>query len=372
MTATVNGHRATSVRIRKPRVSAAHFDVEIDEEVTLVNPVVVSIEGHEFTCAVISQRPYCGRTSAFLVGGKGGLSKSIDAQHYNDASPKLLIDEILRASGEKLDAGSELPGITFGNWQRRKGQASHALLAITDRCGLVWRSTDAGAIWVGTDAYDTLTPDVEVLDEDWDTGALTIAADSFSELVKIVPGCTFEGQRIEQVTHIVTPTSLRTIASVDSLEGSARTFLSAIRSGMAPFASYRCKVVAQNSDGTLQLKPEDEIIAGRGLDKVPIREGSPGWETKVASGAIVSVAFDGGNWDKPYACLWGEGQSGNVTSMEFKPGGVSSPVCRIGDIVEINLPINLPITTPLGPSVITVTTPLRASIVGPGNSKLLV
>lgn len=372
MSATVSGHNATSVRIRKPRISAAHIDVELDEEATLTNPVVVSIDGYEFTCAVIEQHSFAERTTAHLVGGKGGLSKKVSAQHFNDATAETVINEILRESGETLDSGHSIPDTKFGNWQRREGQAAHALTAVTDRRGLVWRSTDTGTIWVGTDAYAEVSPDVYVLDEDWDAGTLTIAADEFSELAKIVPGCTFEGHRIEQVTHVVTPRSLRTIASINSLEGSAKAFLSTIRAGMASFGTYKAKVISQNSDGTLQLQPEEPVIAGRGLDKVPIREGAPGWKTTVSNGTIVSVAFDGGNWDAPYACLWGEGQSSNVTSLEFKPGGTGSAACRIGDLVEIALPLNLPITTSLGPAVITVTTPIRGSIVGPGNSKLLI
>lgn len=374
MSATVNGCDAVSVRIRKPRISAAHIDVEIDEEVTLANPVVVSIDGYDFECSVIEQHSFAERTTAHLVGGKGGLSKKIPAQHFNDATAKTVISEILREAGETLDSLHSIPDTKFGNWQRREGQAAHALTAVTDRRGLVWRSTDAGTIWVGTDTYPEVLPDVYVLDEDWEAGTLTIAADDFSELAKIVPGCTFEGHRIEQVTHVVTPKSLRTIASINSLEGSAKAFLSTIRAGVASFGTYKAKVIAQNSDGTLQLQPEDPVISGRGLDKVPIREGAPGWKTTVSNGAIVSVAFDGGNWDSPYACLWGEGQSNDGITQEFLPSGRGAPVVVVGDQVEISLPISLPWSGLVGglPSsgVMMVTTALRAAIVGPGNPKL--
>jgi hypothetical protein len=376
MSATVNGYNALSVRVRKPRISAAHIDVEIDSEVTLINPVTVLVDGHALVCSVVTQHTFCGRTTAFLVGGKGGLSKVVTAQHFNDSSPKTIITEILREAGETVDASSYFPGTQFGNWQRRQGKASHALQAVADKCGLVWRSTDAGNIWIGIDSYAPVTTDVVVIDEDWDTGTLTIAADSFSELAKIVPGCAFEGHKIEQVTHIVTPGSIRTVASVDSLEGSLNSFLSAIRAASASYGAYRCKVIAQNQDGTLQLKPEDETIAGRGLDKVPIREGAPGWKTKVSGGAIVSVAFDGGQWDRPYACLWGEGQSSGVESMEFLPSGRGAPAAAISDQLEIALPISLPLVGTVGGApfagTLTATTPLIGIITGPGNPKLLI
>jgi hypothetical protein len=372
MSSTVNGINALSVRVRKPRVGSFHVDTELEGEVTLASPVKVDVDGYVFTCAVIRQGSFAGRTQAYLVGGAGGMAKKLPAQHYADIAPKTVILDILRLAGESLDSSSSIPTTKLPHWERSESAASHALVAICDRIGVSWRILDSGKVWVGTDQYVAAKTKAFTLDEDWETGALTLAAEEFAELAKVQPGASYDGHQIEQVTHLVTPNEVRTIASPDSLEGAASAFLRSIRAANDASNSYRCTVIAQNGDGTLQLKPDDPRIAGRGLDKVPIRYGAPGFVVKVSQGTIVHVHFDGGDWDKPYAALWGENGSGSVTSLEYKPSGVGSPVCRVGDTIELALPMMLPITTTLGPAVITVTTPIQAVITGPGNSKLLV
>ncbi len=68
-------------------------------------------------------------------------------------------------------------------------------------------------------------------------------------------------------------------------------------------ALYACTVQAQRSDGSLDLKPQDDRVPA--MTGVPIRIGVPGLAVKVAPGAEVLMGFDGYRPDKPYAALWG-------------------------------------------------------------------
>lgn len=375
MSATVNGNDALSVKIRKPRTGPWHADVELDGEVTLSGRVTISVDGYTFVGAVVTQGSFAGRTQAWIVGGSGGLSKTVDAQHYSNTPVLTVIRDILSACGESLDASSVIPSTRFGHWERESTKASHALVAAADRAGLAWRTLDNGKIWVGVDTWAVTKTAASVLDEDWDTSCLTLAADEFAELAKVQPGATFDGHKLKQVTHLVTRGSMRTIASTESLEEAAGSFLSSIRSAMAASNTYECSVIAQNADGTLQLQPSDPRVAGRGLNNVPIRYGMPGWEARVQSGAVVRVAFDGGNWDQPYACLWNSGNNSAVTSLEFKPSGRGAPVCVVGDTLEVSFPMGLPISGLLSGApfsgVITITVPATAIVSGPGNPRLL-
>lgn len=375
MSATVNGFDALTLKIRKIRTGPAHIDAELDGEVTLTNPVTIDIDGVQFIGAAMEQGSHSGRTQAWIVGGAGGLSKELPVQHYVEPNAVTIIRDILNAAGEKLDAAHAIPNRTLPSWERAKSLASHALVAICDKLGLVWRTTDTGTIWVGVDTFQKVSPKVENLWEDWSEGAIHLAADEFSELWKVAPGATLFGHKLDEVTHTVKPSSTRTVARTESVETAAKAFLSTIRSAMAYAGVYRAIVVAQNGDGTLQLQPDDDRIAGAGLDKVPMRHGLPGWVAKVQPGAVVRVGFEGNDPSIPYASLWDEGQGSKVTSVEYKPGGVSAPVCRIGDIVGIQLPISLPIAGTLDGvefvGTIIVTTELQGVIQGPGNPKLL-
>jgi hypothetical protein len=91
---------------------------------------------------------------------------------------------------------------------------------------------------------------------------------------------------------------------------------------------YVCEV--QSQDGmTVDLKPEDDKIAGAGLSAVPLRTGVPGFTFEVAQGARVLLAFDNGDPGKPFAALF---DPGSIVSATFGEG--SQAVARQGDLVK--------------------------------------
>jgi hypothetical protein len=114
------------------------------------------------------------------------------------------------------------------------------------------------------------------------------------------------------------------------------------------FALYPAKLVSQNDDGTLELKPDDSRLPG--LSKVPIRYGIPGVTVKVASGARVLVGFEGGDPAAPVATLW---ESGSVTELtidatsDIKVNGGSAAVAREGDSVHAGFLTGKAGTTPV-------------------------
>lgn len=84
--------------------------------------------------------------------------------------------------------------------------------------------------------------------------------------------------------------------------------LGVIGSVVAPtdyHALYAATVVAQNSDLSLELRPDGSHVAPQ--SKVPIKHGLPGVEVKVAAGARVLLGFEGGDPTKPKAMLWDSG-----------------------------------------------------------------
>lgn len=78
-------------------------------------------------------------------------------------------------------------------------------------------------------------------------------------------------------------------------------------------AAYRCKIVAQHADGTLDVEPEHERLAP--MTRVPIRYGVPGVSAKVRAGGFVMVEFAHGDRSKPYCTLW---ESTSVTETTVK------------------------------------------------------
>lgn len=63
---------------------------------------------------------------------------------------------------------------------------------------------------------------------------------------------------------------------------------------MSSSAIYAAAVVAQSTDGTLSLIPDDARLWGLGLSRVPVRYGLSGSTAQIPAGSRCRVAFDDG------------------------------------------------------------------------------
>lgn len=116
-----------------------------------------------------------------------------------------------------------------------------------------------------------------------------------------------------------------------------------------PLALYPARVVSQQDDGTVDVKPDDGRF-GPGLSRVPVRHGLPGVSVRVRQGARVLVGFDEGEIDKPFAALWEPGGLEQLTieasvKVIVKAPQVflgdetdARPIARAGDLIEVYLP----------------------------------
>lgn len=94
-------------------------------------------------------------------------------------------------------------------------------------------------------------------------------------------------------------------------------------------AIYRARVVSQNEDGTLELRPDDPRVPP--ASRVPIHYGVPGVRATVAAGAFVDLGFQGGSPEAPIAELW---ESASVTTITIETTAqvlVKSPRVILGD-----------------------------------------
>ena len=89
---------------------------------------------------------------------------------------------------------------------------------------------------------------------------------------------------------------------MDRLKAALAAFVRGVTSRLDYLALYPCRVLSQNTDGSLELQPEDGRLPG--LSKVPIRIGVPGVDVKVTPGAKVLLGFTGGDPRSPIAALF--------------------------------------------------------------------
>lgn len=103
-------------------------------------------------------------------------------------------------------------------------------------------------------------------------------------------------------------------------------------------ANYPSTVERDHGDNHLDLRPDDERVAGTGLSRVPIRHGLPGVTCRVRVGSRVLLGFEAGDPRKPYAHCW---DPGSIESVSFDGG--EAAVARIGDAVAVYWPASVTI-----------------------------
>ena len=317
-----------------------------------------------------------------MVGGNGGLSKTIPGKSYTGSGVKVgaVLRDILHACGEDLSDLSDGPTLeqVLPRWHVSSGPANEALTDLATAAGASWRVLRDGTVWFGVELWPEVSPDHVLVDEDWSSGALTLAP----ETADMVPGVVYQGQKIEYVVHQLDE-KLRTEVRTDHPRAALDRYMAGQRRQVDYSREWPCRVVTQNPDYTLQLDPDDAVMKGAGLDKVPIRYGMPGMRAKLKPGARCHLAFAAGDPARPFAHNW-EPDENSVESVEFTAGGRSAPLARIGDPVDVFFALGIPIPliggliippspspVPFAPgTTITFTTPVQA-VISSGNGKVL-
>jgi hypothetical protein len=335
MPSTANRQLLLAAVLTQPRVGAFHADLELDAEAPLTGAVVLDLEGIEFRGTVVRSGVHGGRTRARVVGGAGGLSRVLPAKNYaGNVRLEVVLRDILRETGETLSPRAETAILSrqLGKWHRQEGPASHALVALLDAARAIWRVERDGTVWVGAPAWPDATLEHVLLDEDWAAGVITIAP----ERPELEPGTTFRGQRIEQVVHTLEPNALRTEAHLVSASSALSRFLGHIRRRIDYSRPYPARVSRQHADGTLELVPDDAVMRGSGLDRVPIRYPAPGMSLKVTPGSRCIFEFEGGDPSRPIVTAW---STGAIVELKVVPNGL--PAARQGDLVAVTVPVIL-------------------------------
>jgi len=272
---------------------------------------------------------YQETSNLVVVGGFGGLSDSISPRSYQSATAQMIVDDIMTATGESLSPLSDLASLeqTLQWWVRPRGTAGAGLTDLCRHLGLVWRVQLDGRVWIGPETWPESKYVADVLDHD--TAERTITIDC--EYPAILPGMTWQGQKIQQVDISICAESNRTLIRYDDdfsttlrkvIEGSLSTAIVTAR-------TYPGRIVAQRGD-RFDLKIDDQSLPIAAVSNVPVRHGLPGVTIKVPTGAKALVAFEHGSLAKPYIAHWVDAAA--VTEIAIDAS--SRPVARSADTVD--------------------------------------
>lgn len=277
------------------------------------------------------------RVELRLVAGAGGWGRTLEPRFYRNAPARIILADLVRETGETLldpldVATKTLLEAPLRAWTRERCEASKSLRQLCEALALSWRIRSDGKLWVGSETWQSVTVDHELLHDEPAHARVTLSTQTLP--LAIEPGTVFLDQRVSLVEHSITDRACRTVVHFERegalLDRFRSAFEHAIRSALSRvdyLALYPAKVVVQDASGLLEVIPDNTAIPP--LTGVPLRLSIPG-KVRVAAGARVLIGFDGGRPDHPYASLW---ESAALERAEL--GAATLGVARETDAVAV-------------------------------------
>lgn len=213
----INGFDILRINIYEPRAGIWHADVQVDAGVELEDPITIELEGGliTFVGSIFRGGLEAGRWLGRLIGGANGMATDVAAKHYKNASFSTILTDLMNASGETLSSDTPLSVTSHqqARWQRSSGKVSHAISHMVDILnaapgdpGYVWRIQRNGELLITIDTFPELEFANQELDKKPSLGEVLIAPLSASDLL---PGATFNGDRVDYVLTEIVPGSIR-------------------------------------------------------------------------------------------------------------------------------------------------------------------
>lgn len=200
-TATLNGIRVLRADVREPRIGNWTADVVLDADTAPSGAATLAIGAVAFVGSVRRAGAFSGRASVRIVGGTGGLTRTVAAKAYRGAPLAIVRDDVLHEAGDTSDpTGASLLDLVPSHWQRMRGTAGAALLGVAAHASLVLRVGRSGLVFIGADTFPAVAIDHQLIEERSDDGRVVIAlGNGVDPLVR--PAVTFRSRRVE---HVVT------------------------------------------------------------------------------------------------------------------------------------------------------------------------
>jgi hypothetical protein len=327
---TLNGLRVLRGSLVLPRTGRWHADLVVDTNAALTGPVKIAFGdgAMTFSGTVYRGSVFADTFHCRIVAGANGLAKKLPAKFYQGVPLRLPLQDLLAEAGETMSASADEAVLArlLPKWTRTAGAAAHALAELADVGEASWRFMPNGSLWIGREGWLELEFPHQLLRSDPADDRIELA----SELPLLRPGVVFGGRRISAVVHSFGPDKTRSEAWIerdsvlDRFKGSLVSIIRSVMNEVDYHKPYPARVVVQDADGTLQLKPDSDRIPG--LTGVPIRYGIPGVTARVPAGTRCIVEFENGDARAPIVTGF---EPGALIELSFDGG--SRKIARVDD-----------------------------------------
>lgn len=215
-----NGIDASETRITLPRVGIWHADLTIlaSSGIAAGDSVSISIASGAWTLTgtALRSRAFEDAIRVRVVAGAGGMGATAGAKFYKGAATSLVLSDLLGAAAEARASTTDAAFLSalLPAWSvfARPVGVEVTTLVSSGATGTAWRALSDGTIWIGAETWPASAALGEVQSRDDERGRVVFAC----EVPALVPGTTWEGDRIGDVEHVVTSGHTSTIAWVYS------------------------------------------------------------------------------------------------------------------------------------------------------------
>jgi hypothetical protein len=335
-TATLNGNRATNLRVQIPKHGVGWVEATLDAPVALAGAVTVVLADLELACTVMSGGAANGRARYRLAFGAGGWGMVIPAKSYADDAgvkrSKVLLDAA-EACGETFVDSDATPVRVGPSYVRESAPASRALNLLSPGA---WYVDEAGVTRLGARASAPITVNHSFQEIDKANGSQVIAATS---IASVLPGVVLDEYEAVDVVHTVdAEQGLRTTLWYTGITSSSvrlelwRELFEALDPRRRFRGTTEYRVVTLEGE-RLNLQPVLSSLGMPDLRRVVARPGVAGCKAEVALGARVGVSFMNSDPGRPYVSCFedADGEGWRPDTIEID----ATDTITIGDGADV-------------------------------------
>jgi len=293
------------------------------------NVTMTWIDNTIFKGVILNTTIIGGKTKVTILGGSGRLAEVIPQKQYQSITLNTVLQDIASATGHTLSStiDPQFSNATLPAWNITAGKASEALELLLLPFHGIWQVLPDGTLWVGEEKHIETGITMVVLERDTKEPSWTV----FNEDTLILPPFKIDGNDINEVIYNlrrnrVTAKLLFRSSKDNIYDISSQTMINAYKT------IYRCRVVKQNSDGSVdvQMDPASDIFKN-GLSKVVICPPAPNMKISPAIGTHCVVAFLNGDPRYPRVIGWDDYIQ--PTKLEIS-ANAGKPAARKDDVVS--------------------------------------
>jgi hypothetical protein len=205
----VNGFGVTRGYISLPQVGCWQGQLECNSQNPIQNPITITLgadgaRGQLKLVGTARGGQYVDGAFVLVFGGNDNLGKPVKAKHYNSASLRVVLEDILRVTGDRLSATADAATLSrpLPSWTLMGKQACGRSIDLVVKAAdpsASWRFLPDGTVWVGPETWPDsgLNDDVVVLDERPDHSNMLMGV----EAPTLLPGTTIKDRHVSRVVY---------------------------------------------------------------------------------------------------------------------------------------------------------------------------